>query len=101
MNQQSATARRARISGPERVAWATLPVVVLLSLALAAGTAAAQTSGTTASPFTSGTLSGLTGSTLTVQAANGNNTTVVATGSTHYLRSTSATASDLATGDCV
>ncbi len=101
MNHQPTTARRARTSGPERAGWAALPIITLLSLALAAGAAAAQTSGTTPSPFAIGMLSGLTGSTLTVQASNGSNRTVVVTGSTNYSQTTSATTSDLATGDCV
>jgi len=101
MNHQSATARRTRTSGPERAAWAALPIITVLSLALAAGSAAAQTSGTTPSPFTTGMLSGLTGSTLAVQASNGSSTNVVVTGSTSYQQTSSATTSDLATGDCV
>ncbi len=101
MNHPPATARRARRPGPERAAWAALPIVTLLSLVLAAGSAGAQTSGSTPSPFTTGMLSGLTGSTLTVQARNGNNTTVVVTSSTGYLQTKSASASDIAKGDCV
>ena len=101
MNHQPATARRARASGLQRAAWAALPIVTLLALALAAGPADAQTSGNTPSPFTTGMLAGLTGSTLTVQARNGNNTTVVVTSSTNYLQTTSASASDIAKGDCV
>jgi hypothetical protein len=101
MNHQPTTARRARRPGPERAAWAALPIVTLLSLVLAAGSAGAQTSGSTPSPFTTGMLSGLTGSTLTVQARNGNNTTVVVTSSTGYQQTKSASASDIAKGDCV
>jgi len=101
MNHQSATARRTRTSGPERAAWAALPIISVLLLALAAGSAAAQTSGTTPSPFTTGMLSGLTGSTLAVQASNGSTTNVVVTGSTSYRQTSSATTSDLAIGDCV
>jgi hypothetical protein len=101
MNHQPTTARRARTSGFTRAAVAALPIVTLLSLALAAGPADAQTPGSTPSPFTSGMLAGLAGSTLTVQARNGNNTTVVVTSSTNYLQTTSASASDIAKGDCV
>ena len=101
MNHQPITARRARTSGFTRAALAALPIVTLLSLALAAGPADAQTPGSTPSPFTTGMLAGLAGSTLTVQARNGNNTTVVVTSSTSYLQTTSASASDIAKGDCV
>jgi hypothetical protein len=101
MNHQPITARRARTSGFTRAALAALPIVTLLSLALAAGPADAQTAGSTPSPFTTGMLAGLAGSTLTVQARNGNNTTVVVTSSTSYLQTTSASASDIAKGDCV
>jgi hypothetical protein len=100
MNHQPTTARRARTSGFTRAALA-LPIVTFLSLALAAGPADAQTSGSTPSPFTTGMLAGLAGSTLTVQARNGNNTTVVVTSSTRYLQTTPASASDIAKGDCV
>jgi hypothetical protein len=101
MNHQSTTARRARKPRLERAAWAALPVVTVVALGLAAGSAGAQTSGSTPSPFTTGMLSGLTGSTLTVQARNGNNTTVVVTSSTGYQQTKSASASDIAKGDCV
>jgi Domain of unknown function (DUF5666) len=101
MNHQPTTARRARTSGLKRAAWAALPIVTLLSLVLAAGAADAQTAGTTRSPFATGMLSALTGSTLTVQARDGNNTTVVVTSSTGYLQTKSASASDIAQGDCV
>ena len=101
MNHQSAPAGRARIRGLERAAWAAIPAVAAVSLVLAAGPVAAQTSGTTPAPFTTGMLSALTGSTLTVQARNGNNTTVVVTSSTGYTQTKPATATDLAQGDCV
>ncbi len=101
MNHQPTSARRARTSGLERAAWAMLPIVTLVSLALASGPADAQTSGNTPSPFATGMLAGLTGSTLTVQARNGNNRTVVVTSSTGYLQTKSASASDIASGDCV
>jgi hypothetical protein len=101
MNHQCTTARRARTSGFTRAALVALPIVTFLSLALAAGPAGAQTPGSTPSPFTTGMLAGLTGSTLAVQARNGNNTTVVVTSSTSYLQTTSASASDIAKGDCV
>jgi Domain of unknown function (DUF5666) len=100
MNHQAASASCARRSGLERAAWAALPIVTL-SLVLFAGPAGAQTGGNTPPPFTSGMLSALTGSTLTVQARNGNNTTVVVNGSTRYTQNTSASASDVAKGDCV
>lgn len=99
MNHQSASARRARTSVLARTVSAALPIAVL-ALVLAAGPADAQTS-TTTPPFTSGMLSALTGSTLTVQARNGRSTTVVVTGSTAYQQTTTATASDIAQGDCV
>ena len=101
MNNQPASALRARTSVLERAVWAALPIVTLLSLVLAAGPADAQTSSTTPSPFTSGMLSGLTGSTLSVQARNGRATTVVVTSSTTYQQTKTATASDIAQGDCV
>jgi len=100
MNHQPTTARRAR-SGLERAAWAALPIVTLVALVLASGPAGAQTSSSTPSPFTTGMLAGLSGSTLTVQARNGNNTTVVVTSSTGYLQTKSASAADIAKGDCV
>jgi Domain of unknown function (DUF5666) len=100
MNHQPTTARPARTSGFTRAALA-LPIITVLSLALAAGPAGAQTPGSTPSPFTTGMLAGVAGSTLTVQARNGNNTTVVVTSSTSYLQTTSASASDIAKGVCV
>ena len=100
MNHQPASALRARTSVLERAVWAALPIAVL-SLVLTAGPADAQTSSTTPSPFTSGMLSGLTGSTLNVQARNGKATTVVVTSSTAYQQTKTATASDIAQGDCV
>ena len=101
MNPQPASARRARTSGLERAAWAMLPIVTVLSLLLAAGPADAQTPSTTPSPFATGMLAGLTGSTLTVQARNGNNRTVVVNSSTSYLQTKSASAADIVAGDCV
>ena len=101
MNNQPASALRARTSVLERAVWAALPIVTLLSLVLAAGPADAQTSSTTPPPFTSGMLSGLTGSTLSVQARNGRAATVVVTSSTTYQQTKTATASDIAQGDCV
>ena len=98
MNNQPASALRARTS-VLRTVWAALPIAAL-ALVLAAGPADAQTS-TTTPPFTTGMLSGLAGSTLTVQARNGRSTTVVVTGSTAYQQTTTATASDIAQGDCV
>ncbi len=68
---------------------------------LAAGPADAQTPNSSPRPFANGLLSGLTGSTLTVQSRNGNSTTVVVTSSTGYLQTKPATAADLAPGDCV
>lgn len=101
MNNQPASALRVRRSVLERAVWAALPIVVLLSLVLAAGPADAQTSSTTPSPFTSGMLSALTGSTLSVQARNGSTTMVVVISSTAYQQTKTATASDIAQGDCV
>jgi len=101
MNNQPASARRVRRSVLERAVWAALPIVTLVSLVLAAGPADAQTSSTTPSPFTSGMLSALTGSTLSVAARNGTTTTVVVTSSTAYQQTKAATASDVAKGDCV
>ncbi len=100
MNNQPASAPRARTTALARAAWAALPITAL-AVALAAAPADAQTSGTTLPPFTSGMLSALTGSTLSVQARNGRSTTVVVTGSTVYQQTKSATASDVASGDCV
>jgi|SRR5271169_1335923 len=99
MNHQPASARRARTSVLARTVSAALPIAVL-ALVLAAGPADAQTS-TTTPPFTTGMLSALTGSTLTVQARNGRSTTVVVTGSTAYQQTQAATTSDIASGDCV
>jgi hypothetical protein len=101
MNNQPASALRVRRSVLERAAWAAVPIVTLLSLVLAAGPAAAQTSGTTPSPFTTGKLSALTGSTLSVQAVNGSTTTVVVISTTAYQQTKTATGSDIAQGDCV
>ena len=100
MNNPPAAALRARPSVLERAVWAALPIVAVLALVLGAGPADAQTS-TTTPPFTTGMLSGLTGSTLNVQARNGRATTVVVTGSTAYQQTKTATASDIAQGDCV
>jgi hypothetical protein len=101
MNHQPASARRVLTVRRDGAAWAALPIVTLLSLVLAAGPADAQTSSTAPLPFATGMLAGLTGSTLTVQARNGNNRTVVVTSSTGYLQTKSASASDIAPGDCV
>jgi len=101
MNNQPASPLRVRRSVLERAVWAALPIVTLVSLVLAAGPADAQTSSTTPSPFTSGMLSALTGSTLSVQARNGSTTMVVVISSTAYQQTKTATASDIAQGDCV
>ena len=88
-----------------RSAITRLPVLALAAaaaLGVASGSAWAQTTGGPqgAVPFANGSLSSLTGSTLKVAGRNGDSTVVV-NGSTGYLKTTSATAADVAVGDCI
>ncbi|MFI5046686.1 MAG: hypothetical protein ACHQIG_06450 [Acidimicrobiia bacterium] len=75
--------------------------LIALALALTAGPAEAQTSSQAPPPFASGMVSSLSGSTLKLQTRTGASATVVVTDSTSYQQTQSATASNIAKGDCV
>jgi hypothetical protein len=79
----------------------TVAVVAIAAPPLAAATSSPSPSTPTSNgpPFASGTLSGISGSTLSVQGANGS-TAVAVTDTTTYQQTKSADASAIAVGDC-
>jgi hypothetical protein len=80
---------------------ATLALIVaVLAIATDPIAAATSTPSSNAPPFANGTIASVTGSTISVQGANGA-TTVAVTGTTTYQQTKPADASTVAVGDCV